>query len=223
MVQAVMANLRKDQPFWTGEPEIVSEVNAIESEFNLVTQDLNTISGLETTGFTQSKNNIFDTIIRSTYKLCRKMCVYARRQNDMVLLQFADHSVNSLSAGIEKVAVSRCSALVNKAESILEALSPYKITADELMYIRQLIEGYNGHLKERSTVKTSKKVSIHDITGQITSLNNHLTILDDMIEGFIEDDDMIARYKSARIIIDYGKGKTARNKTEPVGTETSVN
>ena len=87
MVQAVMANLRKDQPFWAGEPEIVSEVEVIESEFNLVNQDLNTISGLETTGFTQSKNNFFDTIIRSTYKLCRKMCVYARLQNDTVFLQ----------------------------------------------------------------------------------------------------------------------------------------
>jgi hypothetical protein len=214
MVQAVLANLRKDQTFWSEEPEIVSEIEVLESEFNLVTEDLNKISGLDPTGYTQSKNDTFETIIRSTYKLCRKICVYARRQNDTVLLQFADHSVNSLSAGIEKVAISRCSALVNKAESLLEALSPYKITADELLYIRQQIEGYNQHLEGRSTVKTSKKVSIHDLSGQITSLNNHLTILDDLIEGFIDDDEMIARYKSARIIIDYGKGKTAKNKVE---------
>jgi hypothetical protein len=214
MVQAVMANLAKDQTFWSEEPEIVSEVEAIGSEFNMVTQDLNTISGLDTTGFTKSKNNTFDTIIRSTFKLCRKMCVYARRQNDLTLLQFVDHSINSLSAGIEKVAISRCSALVSKAESILESLSSYKITADELMSIRQLIEVYNQHLEGRSTVKTNKTVSIHDVSGQITSLNNRLTILDDLIEGFIEDEDMIARYKSARIIIDYGKGKTAKNKAE---------
>ena len=82
------------------------------------------------------------------------------------------------------------------------------------MYIRQQIEDYNQHLEGRSTVKTSKTVSIHDISGQITSLNNHLIILDDMIEGYIDDDDMIARYKSARIVIDYGKGKTAKNKVE---------
>ena len=82
------------------------------------------------------------------------------------------------------------------------------------MYIRQQIEDYNQHLEGHSTVKTSKTVSIHDISGQITSLNNHLIILDDMIEGIIDDDDMIARYKSARIVIDYGKGKTAKNKVE---------
>ncbi len=214
MVQAVLANLKKDQTFWSEEPEIVSEVEALESEFNLITEDLNKISGLNPTGYTKSKNNTFGTIIRSTFKLCRKLCVYARRQNDTVLLQFADHSENSLSAGIEKVAISRCSALVNKAESLLEALTPYKITADELLHIRHRIEDYNQHIEGRSTVKTSKSVSIHDISGQITSLNNHLNLLDDMIEGFIEDDEMIARYKSARIVIDYGKGKTAKNKNE---------
>ena len=214
MVQAVLANLKKDQTFWSEEPEIVSEVESIGSEYNLVTQGLNEISGLDPTGYTKSKNNTIDTIIRSTFKLCRKMCVYARRKNDTVLLQFADHSENSLSAGIEKDVISRCSALVNKAESLLEVLSPYKITAEELLYIRQQIEDYNQHIEGRSTVKTSKTVSIHDISGQITSLNNHLIILDDMIEGFIDDDDMIARYKSARIIIDYGKGKTAKNKVE---------
>jgi hypothetical protein len=142
------------------------------------------------------------------------MCVYARRQNDLTLLQFVDHSINSLSAGIEKVAISRCSALVSRAESLIESLSSYKITADELLSIRQHIEVYNQHLEGRSTVKTNKTVSIHDVSGQITLLNNRLTILDDLIEGFIEDEDMIARYKSARIIIDYGKGKTAKNKAE---------
>lgn len=220
IVQSLLANLKKDQAFWSGEPEIVSEVDAIESEFNLVNQDLNLVSGLDPTGYTKSKNTTFDTIIRTTYKLCRRLCVYARRQNDTILLQFADHSENSLSAGIEKDAISRCSALVNKAEPILDVLLPYKITADDLTHIRQLIEVYNQHLEDRSTVKTSKTVSIHDISGQINSLNNRLILLDDMIEGFINDEDMIARYKASRIVINYGKGKTAKNKAESISAET---
>jgi hypothetical protein len=223
MVQSLLANLRKDQAFWSGEPEIVSEVNAIESEFNLVNESLNLVSGLDPTGYTKSKNSTFDSIIRATYKLCRRLCVYARRQNDPLLLQFADHSENSLSAGIEKAAINRCSALVNKAETIIDALASYKITADDLASIRQLIEAYNQHLEGRSTVKTSKTVSIHDISDQINSLNNRLILLDDMIEGFIDDDDMIARYKAARIVINYGKGKTAKNKAESTSAEASAN
>jgi len=223
MVQSLLANLKKDQAFWSGEPEIVSEVNAIESEFNLVNQDLSLVSGLDSTGYTKSKNNTFDTIIHATYKFCRKLCVYARRQNDMVLLQFADHSENSLSAGIEKDAINRCSALLNRAEPILDVLSPYKITADELTQIRRLIDDYNHHLENRSTIKTSKTVSIRDISDQISSLNNRLTLLDDLVEGFIDDDDMIARYKAARIVVNYGKGKTAKNKAESTPAETPEN
>lgn len=223
MVQSLLANLRKDQAFWSQEPEIVSEVDAIESEFNQVKEGLDIISGLDPTGYTFSKNATFDTAIRSTYKLCRKMCVFARRNNDNVLLQFADQSESSLSAGIEKNAISRCSAIINKAETMMDVLSPFKITADELSNIRQLIEVYNQHIEGRSTIKTSKTVSIQDITDIINSLNNRLAILDDMIEGFIDDDDMIARYKSARIIVNYGKGKTTKKKAESTVSDTAAN
>jgi len=34
---------------------------------------------------------------------------------------------------------------------------------------------------------------------------------------------MIARYKAARIVINYGKGKTAKNKAEPTSAEASAN
>lgn len=43
-----------------------------------------------------------------------------------------------------------------------------------------------------------------------------------MIEGFIEDEDVIARYKAARIIVNYGKGKTAKQ-AESTATETAAN
>lgn len=42
-----------------------------------------------------------------------------------------------------------------------------------------------------------------------------------MIEGFIDDDDMIARYKAARIVINYGKLKTGKNKAESTSDEAS--
>lgn len=214
MVQSVLANLKNDGAMWAEEPEIVSEVNGIESEFGQVNEYLEHISGLDPTGHTKSKNNAFDVVIKATLRLCRRICIFARKQNDIALLQFADHSENSLSAGTEKEAISRCAAIVGKAQSMIDVLTPYKVTADGLVEIRQLIEAYEQHIETRSTVKTNKSVSIHDISGQIASLRDRLVLLDDMIEGLIEDEDMIARYKAARTIINYGVGKTLKNKTE---------
>lgn len=223
MVQSVLANMRSDQAIWSGEPEIASEVGDIESEYNQVTQHNAHVSGLDPTGLTKSKNSVIDRIVRSTFKICRRMCIYARKQNDLTLLNLADHSESSLEAGTEKEVISRCTALVDKAESMIDVFAPYKITAEGLAEIRQLIDTYNQHIESRSTVKTGKTVSVHDISAQISSLSNRLALLDDMIEGLIDDDDMIARYKAARIVINYGKGKTAKNKAEPTSAEASAN
>jgi hypothetical protein len=212
MVQSVLANLKSDELIWSGEPEIVSEVSAIQSEFDQVNEDLEHVSGLDPTGHTKSKNSVVDTTLKATFKLCRRMCIYARKQNDLALLNFADHSENSLSAGTEKEVINRCAAIVSKAQSMANILSPYKVTAEGLAEIRQLIETYEKHIETRSTVKTDKSVSIQDISGQIGSLKNRLDLLDDMIEGLIEDEEMIARYQMARMVINYGAGKTLKNK-----------
>ena len=119
-----------------------------------------------------------------------------------------------MSAGTEKEAINRCAAIVSKAESMIDVFSPYKVTADGLAEIRQMIEAYEQHVETRSTVKTDKSLSIQDISGQISSLKNRLALLDDMIEGLIEDEEMVARYKNVRIIINYGIGKTLKNKPD---------
>lgn len=212
MVQSVLAVLKSDESIWAGEPEIVSEVSDIKSEFDQVNEYLEHVSGLDPTGHTKSKNSVFDAIIKATFKLCRRMCIYARKQNDLALLNFADHSENSLSAGTEKEAINRCAAIVSKAQSLPDVFLPYKVTADGLAEILQLIEAYQQHVETRSTVKTDKSVSIHDISGQIGSLKDRLVLLDDMIEGLIEDEEMIARYKLTRMVINYGSGKTLKNK-----------
>jgi len=129
-------------------------------------------------------------------------------------LQFVDHSENSLSAGPEKEAISRCAAIVSKAESMIDVLAPYKVTANGLVEIRQLIEAWEQHVETRSTVKTNKSVSIQDISGQISSLKDRLVLLDDMIEGLIDDEEMVERYKMARTVINYGVGKTLKNKAD---------
>lgn len=223
MVQSVLANMRNDRAIWSGEPEIESEVNDIESEYNEVTEYNTHVSGLDPSGLTKSKNSVIDQIVRLTFKACRRMCIYARKQNDLALLQLVDQTESSLGAGTEKEVISRCTALVGKAESMIDVFTPYKITADGLAEIRQLIGTYNQHVESRSTIKSSKTVSVHDISARIDSLGNKLLLLDDMIEGMIDDEDMIARYKAARTIINYGVGKTLKNKVETAATDPSAN
>lgn len=216
MVGSVLANLTKDQADWSDEPEIVTEVDAITVEYTRIKEDLVLVSGLDSRGHTITKTITFDTIIHSTYKLCRKMCVYARRKNDPILFQLVNYSEDALRAGMEKKALSRCSAIVKKAESMTGVLAPFKITLDELSGIHNLMTAFNQQVDDRSTVKTSKLISVKDISAQIRSLKDRFAILDDMIIGFIENEEMVDRYLASRIVINYGKGKTAKKVAEPV-------
>lgn len=210
MVQAVLANLKKDQEYWSGEPEIVQEVTDIEKAYKAVMDVIANISGLDQKGYTVAKNNAFDSIMALTLKLCKKMSVYARRNNDNALLQLTDHSLHSLSTGMEKDAMSRCAAIVNKAEAMVSQLVAYKVTDTELAAIRQLMASYNEHLDGRSTTRADKSTSKIDVSGQISALRSRLTLLDELVEGFIDNQEMIARYKASRVILDYGKSKTAK-------------
>lgn len=221
MVQSVLANLRKDQSHWENEPEIAAEVSDVEKEFNSIMETSRDIFGLDPRGYTTAKNDAFDSITAGTHKLCKKMYVYASRHKDSALLSLVDHSLNSLSGGIEKDAVNRCSAIVKRAESMLTVLQPFKITEPELTAIRRLITSYNEHIDGRTNTKTSKSTQIQDVSGQISSLRERLTLLDNLIEGFIDDDEMIARYKTSRAIINYGQSKTSKGKKK--GTSDTNN
>lgn len=218
MVQAVVANLRADYQYWAGEAEIVSEFGFLENELARANDYLVRVSGLGTTGYTSSKNNTLEAIVKATYKLCRRMCVLARRRNDVALYNFADHSENSLMVGNEKEVVSRCLAIVNKAETMVEALSAYKVTPDGLSEIRRLAGTYKEQLEARSTAKAGKSVTIQGVSEQIGSLTERLTLLDDLIESLVEDEEAIARYKASRTIVNAGVGKTAKKEAAPGAT-----
>ena len=221
MVQAVLASLKKDQKQLENETEIATEVSEIEREFNIITETSSDISSLDPKGYTVAKNDAFDSIMSATLKLCKKMYVYASRHKDSTLLSLVDHSLNSLSSGMEKDAISRCSAIVKKAESMLTVLQPYKVAEPELAAIRSLMTSYNEQIDGRTNTKTGKSTRIQDISDQITSLRERLTLLDNLIEGFIDDDEVIARYKTSRAIINYGQSKTSKGKKN--GISNTVN
>jgi len=221
MVQSVLASLNKDIANWADEPEIVAEVNDLEKKYNIATSLTNQLSGINSKGYTTTKDNLFDLIMASTLIICKRLCVYARRTNDHTTLTLANHSLNSLARGMEKDAISRCAAIVNKAESMLTVVAQYKITATDVETIRGHIADYNTSIGERSSVKTSKSVMTQDLSTVISDIRRHLEMLDDLIEGFITDSDVMARYKTARIIHDYGKSKTSRNKDDNSKTSSA--
>ena len=177
---------------------------------------------MDAKAYTEASNQEYEIIVSLTLKLCKKLCVSARRNNDPALLLLANHSQSSITAGKRKEIISRCTAIINKAESMLEALQVYKVTEKEITAIRQHIESFDVHTDERSNIKTDKTTLTQlNLPDLIQSIRQRFVILDDMVEGFLDDEDVIARYKQSRVVVNYGKMKTAKNKSTETGSTVS--
>ena len=221
MVQTIVAVLKNDIVSWQNEPEIVTEVTAIESE-------LDTANNLNVDLLASSKNAAknavkedFSTIVLLTLKLCNKISVYAKRNNNHELLMLSDQSSSSLSAGKRNDAIDRCLGIVSKAETMLNVLQPFKVTQDEINTIHQHIENYKEHTNRHSVELTNSKTQNQDLATIVGSLHKRVDILDNLVYGFIDDESVIARYKTARVVHDFGKNKTNKNKTTDESSSTS--
>ena len=81
-------------------------------------------------------------------------------------------------------------------------------------HINNLISEYQSHIDNRSNTNISKSSFGEDISNNISEMRHQLDILDDLVEGSLEDNTFIRDYKAARLIDDYGKGKTLKNKAK---------
>lgn len=208
MVFRVITGMNTEKEVWENETEVVGVFTHIESGYNAIEVKNLVILGTDTTGYTVSKNNLFDSITHQTHKLVLKMRAYAKIKKDYVLLPLVDLSYSGLSRGIEIDAINRCQALVDTATSLMPKLANFKVTEPMLTAIRNEIKEYNKSMGSRSTAGTSVIVSGGEIDEEISSLRSHLDTLDSLIEGVIEDESFIARYNDWRKIIDDGTGKT---------------
>jgi hypothetical protein len=222
MTENTLGGLNKDKSVWESEPEIVKLIGIIQSDYDQILIKGANISGTLTTSYTGPKNDCFDKAVQATFKLSRKMSAYAKINNDGKVLPLVDLSMSALSRGIEKEILLRCQAIAQQAEALLPVLQKYKVTADEIAFIRQMAEECTEYAKQRSVASSDKVNDGKDIGALIISLRTNLDTLDDLIEGMIDDQAFISRYKSLRNVIDYGKGKTLKNKTNGIKNENNM-
>jgi hypothetical protein len=212
MTDRTLAFMNANTVLWVNDPEIKEVVNIIVLERTGAGEKGALESGLSGKGHTAAKNNTFDSFVAKTYKLSKKISAYVKTKGLLSLLPMVDLSLSALSRGPEKEVVNRCRAIAEIARTNMTGLATFKVTTDEVELINTLISDYQSHIDNRSTTNISKSSSRDDVAVHISNLRTKLDLLDDLVEGLMDDDAFIRSYKSARAIDDYGKGKTLKNK-----------
>jgi hypothetical protein len=218
MIGGVLSTLRKDNPTWEKETEMIDVVTLIETDYLSILNLSKNIEGLQTTGLTELKDLTFDLIIHKTLKLSKKVSAYAKKNKKLDLLPLVNHSYSSLSDGMEKEVIARCKAILDAATANLANLTTFKATAGEITTIKQYISDYESYVNNRSSTTTTRTTSVTEVSTLVSNIRENIDILDDTVEGVLEDEGVIARYQASRKIVDYGTGKTAK-KTKTTETE----
>lgn len=214
MCDRVTAHMRRGINLWENEPEIVEVIAVIEEKRAAISAKGAAESGLSGKGFTAAKDNTLDSLVAKTCKLSKKISGYAKKKGLLELIPLVDVSANSLAAGPEKKVINRCKGISELAVKHFENLGSFKVTTDEIKEIDNLIAGYQSHIDNRSNTNISKSSFGEDISNNISDLRHQLDILDDIVEGLLEDNTFIREYKEARLIDNFGTGKTLKNKAE---------
>lgn len=214
MSDRVISHMLVGSALWKNEPEIVEVVEEIKQKRNDVSEKGVLESGLSGKGHTSAKDNILDSLATKTCKLSKKISAYAKKRGLLDLIPLVDLSVTSISRGPEKEVIYRCKAIADIAVKHMDNLVSFNVTSGEIDQIKKLISEYQSHIDNRSNTIISKFSSGEDISKNISEMRHQLDILDDLVEGSLEDNTFIRDYIAARLIDDYGKGKTLKNKAK---------
>ena len=215
MTNRVVALMFGNISLWENEPEIVEVMDEIQELKAKITVKGAVESGLSGKGFTSAKDNALDSLVTKACKLSKKISGYAKKKKQLELIPLVNVSVSSLAHGSEKKVINRCKGITEIALKNMDKLASFKVTRDEIDQINMLISEYQNHIDNRSNTNIAKSSSGEDISDHISEIRHQLDILDDLIEGLMDDATFIRDYKTARLIDDYGKGKTHKNKDKP--------
>ncbi len=214
MSDRVMSHMLVGKLLWENDPEIVEVVEVIKQQRNDITAKGALEAGLSGKGHTSAKDNTLDTLAAKTCKLSKKISAYAKKKGLLELIPLVNVSLSTISRGPEKEVINRCNAIKDIAVKHIENLASFSVKNDEIELIEKLISEYQNHIDNRSNTNISKSSSGEDISNDIGVIRHQLDILDDLVEGSLEDNTFIRGYRVARLIDDYGKGKTLKNKDE---------
>ena len=214
MSDRVMSHMLVGKLLWENNPEIVEVVEVIKEQRNDISAKGAMESGLSGKGYTSAKDNTLDTLATKTCKLSKKVSGYAKKKGLLELIPLVNVSVTTISRGPEKEVINRCRAIKDIAVKHMENLASFSVKNDEIEQIEKLISEYQNHIDNRSNTNISKSSSGEDITNDIGVMRHQFDILDDLVEGSMEDNTFIRDYRAARLIDDFGKGKTLKNKDE---------
>lgn len=182
---------------------------------------LNTIPQIQTiseqqkiskTGVTDNKNQLKETLVVLTADYARKLSVYAKFTNNLVLAQEVNFSESKVRKSADTAVKDYAQIVYDRAQPIVASLATYGITAATQTALLNAINAYNASIGKPAAGKAETTQLTKQLVTLFDTAENALANMDASVEIVrLSQPNFYNGYKNARKVVVTGVGSLSIN------------
>ena len=141
------------------------------------------------------KNELIDTFYHRTYRLGRKLLLFAKVTGNQAVLNDVSFSESSLHKLSEKESLIKCHSVLQLGNKYLDQTAEYGITSGELNALTSDLSELEALQPSIGMITNERKSAVGSVKVLIKEGSFILDMLDDGLEGIIEDDNFLWKLK----------------------------
>jgi hypothetical protein len=209
MMNAVVRHFDDNSNVWMNNPLVVERVNSLKTTGEAIKTAATKQKNTDSKGHTAAKERARNELESLLYRTAIRLRTHARLTNNDVLMAKLNFSQSELGR-MKHNELLTCSRVVAAAcEEYLPELANYQIDSAMVNELRQSIELTSSLYAERDTVVNQRVEATAGLEKLFVDARSQLKVLDDLVEGYLDDETFIATYFNARKIHDL-RGKQAK-------------
>jgi hypothetical protein len=198
---------------WNHIAVVVAGVNLLEDTVSTVTEVLTLQNENDPKGYTLSKENAKSDLEDTVYLVGVRLRAFAGATGNDVLANTVKHSRGTIDQYSFNRLLIYSRTVANASREYLPQLSAYQINQNTVDALEQKIENTAQLYAKRDVVVDKRMETTVRLQKLFAQGRKQVKNLDNLVEGFIEDDSFVASYFNARRIHDI-KGRKAAKEEE---------
>lgn len=194
---------------------LLSDYDALVNPFNVIIEQTQKIKDLldevelhkegqeesDTTAQTRTKNELLAELVERTSKVALKARGLAKFTGDNELLNRVDFSRHDIAVKSDQYTLDTVQSILKAVEKKQATLiESYNLAEGEIAAIEAIAKRVDALLNERRVSASGGKASTANLSEAISELRRAWNVMDDLIEGIIDDEDFVETYNISRRI-----------------------
>ena len=207
MFDVIVALFTQEEALTSTIPQVSNQYALFKQEFDSLQQQMQLQMHFNTRGYTKDKAIKRQELVNLAAEIALKVKVYARLINDQILLASVDVVKTDLRDARDERMIIQCMIVHSRAGALSTELLEFKVTAEKLNQLQQMIDQYKNLGAERNRIAVQRATATQNAARHFEQTRQRLYLLDDLVRALVDDKSFVSRYSAARKITDrVGRG-----------------